>query len=244
MLYLFPVIDGPGNARCQQEIIGLYRLLPRRQRSRFDHQKQERVDAAGPLSGPEFVSRPHQVLRREIDVNITLITIIILIIKKGASETWRVCVCCSLMCISMALRVQHFLFTRRGECGAHGDTLSQDMGAMALNDPSAEMNDAIDECMVCSDMKRDTLFGPCGHVNCCSACAPRVKKCLVCKEPIATRTKVIFLSLYIFLCVDAFFFYPFLFSRVPFILLISLLRHNATPFLHLSGSYSRSHFRW
>ena len=80
---------------------------------------------------------------------------------------------------------------RRGECGAHGDTLSQEMGAVALTEMGGDMSDAADECMVCSDMKRDTLFGPCGHVNCCSACAPRVKKCLVCKEPIATRTKVL-----------------------------------------------------
>ncbi|XP_047739586.1 E3 ubiquitin-protein ligase mib1 [Hyalella azteca] len=50
--------------------------------------------------------------------------------------------------------------------------------------------ETLDECMVCSDMKRDVLFGPCGHVATCSVCAPRVKKCLMCKEPVATRTKV------------------------------------------------------
>ena len=77
---------------------------------------------------------------------------------------------------------------RRGECGAHGDTLSQEMGASALADIS-DM-DAVEECTVCSDMKRDTLFGPCGHVTCCSVCAPRVKKCLVCKDPITSRTRV------------------------------------------------------
>lgn len=48
----------------------------------------------------------------------------------------------------------------------------------------------LDECLVCSDLKRDTLFKPCGHVACCSVCAPRVKKCLVCREPVATRAKV------------------------------------------------------
>ncbi|XP_046464606.1 E3 ubiquitin-protein ligase MIB1-like [Daphnia pulex] len=78
----------------------------------------------------------------------------------------------------------------RGECGAHGDTLSQEMGAVALADMACDLGDTADECMVCSDLKRDTLFGPCGHVNCCSACAPRVKKCLVCKDPITTRTKI------------------------------------------------------
>lgn len=49
---------------------------------------------------------------------------------------------------------------------------------------------SLDECLVCSDLKRDTLFKPCGHVACCSVCAPRVKKCLVCREPVATRAKV------------------------------------------------------
>ena len=44
--------------------------------------------------------------------------------------------------------------------------------------------------MVCSDTKRDTLFGPCGHVATCSLCSPRVKKCLLCKEPVQSRTKV------------------------------------------------------
>ncbi|CAB3369216.1 Hypothetical predicted protein, partial [Cloeon dipterum] len=41
-----------------------------------------------------------------------------------------------------------------------------------------------------SDMKRDSLFTPCGHVACCTACSPRVKKCLVCREPVVTRVKI------------------------------------------------------
>ena len=48
----------------------------------------------------------------------------------------------------------------------------------------------LEECMVCSDMKRDTLFGPCGHIATCSLCSPRVKKCLMCKEPVSSRTKI------------------------------------------------------
>lgn len=51
-------------------------------------------------------------------------------------------------------------------------------------------NEGLDECMVCSDMKRDMLFGPCGHVATCSLCSPRVKKCLMCKETVQSRTKV------------------------------------------------------
>ena len=52
------------------------------------------------------------------------------------------------------------------------------------------VDECLDECMVCSDMKRDSLFGPCMHVATCSNCSPRVKKCLVCKEPVQSRTKV------------------------------------------------------
>ena len=50
--------------------------------------------------------------------------------------------------------------------------------------------ESFEDCMVCSDTKRDTLFGPCGHVATCSLCSPRVKKCLLCKEPVQSRTKV------------------------------------------------------
>lgn len=51
-------------------------------------------------------------------------------------------------------------------------------------------NEGLDECMVCSDMKRDMLFGPCGHVATCSLCSSRVKKCLMCKEAVQSRTKI------------------------------------------------------
>lgn len=60
--------------------------------------------------------------------------------------------------------------------------------------------------MVCSDMKRDTLFGPCGHIATCSLCSPRVKKCLICKEQVQSRTKVqkptslVSLCMHIFSC--------------------------------------------
>lgn len=49
---------------------------------------------------------------------------------------------------------------------------------------------AIDECLVCSDGKREVLFNPCGHVACCNVCAPRVKKCLICRENVLSRVKV------------------------------------------------------
>jgi E3 ubiquitin-protein ligase mind-bomb len=55
---------------------------------------------------------------------------------------------------------------------------------------SSQDQESLEECMVCSDMKRDTLFGPCGHIATCSLCSPRVKKCLMCKEPVQSRTKI------------------------------------------------------
>ncbi|CAL1265913.1 unnamed protein product [Larinioides sclopetarius] len=58
------------------------------------------------------------------------------------------------------------------------------------NTTPVQDNETLEECMVCSDMKRDTLFGPCGHIATCSLCSPRVKKCLMCKEPVQSRTKI------------------------------------------------------
>lgn len=51
----------------------------------------------------------------------------------------------------------------------------------------------LDECLLCSEQKRDTLFKPCGHVCCCETCAPRVKKCLICRESVSAKEKVCFL---------------------------------------------------
>ncbi|KAK0179704.1 hypothetical protein PV327_005432 [Microctonus hyperodae] len=48
----------------------------------------------------------------------------------------------------------------------------------------------IDECLVCSDGKREMLFSPCGHVTCCNVCAPRVKKCLICRANVVSRSKI------------------------------------------------------
>ncbi|XP_067128352.1 E3 ubiquitin-protein ligase MIB1 [Centruroides vittatus] len=56
--------------------------------------------------------------------------------------------------------------------------------------PPQNDQDTLEECMVCSDLKRDTLFGPCGHIATCSLCSPRVKKCLMCKEQVQSRTKI------------------------------------------------------
>ncbi|XP_012232217.1 E3 ubiquitin-protein ligase MIB1 [Linepithema humile] len=64
----------------------------------------------------------------------------------------------------------------------HKDKESHDIEVI----PSA----AIDECLVCSDGKREMLFSPCGHVACCNVCAPRVKKCLICRENVLSRVKI------------------------------------------------------
>lgn len=64
-------------------------------------------------------------------------------------------------------------------------------GQVGTRSPSLNSNiESLEECMVCSDMKRDTLFGPCGHIATCSLCSPRVKKCLICKDQVQSRTKV------------------------------------------------------
>uniref|UniRef100_A0A087XXV1 RING-type E3 ubiquitin transferase n=1 Tax=Poecilia formosa TaxID=48698 RepID=A0A087XXV1_POEFO len=64
-------------------------------------------------------------------------------------------------------------------------------GQVDTRSPSLNSNiESLEECMVCSDMKRDTLFGPCGHIATCSLCSPRVKKCLICKEQVQSRTKI------------------------------------------------------
>ena len=57
-------------------------------------------------------------------------------------------------------------------------------------DEAKKKEQALDECLVCSDQKRDTLFLPCAHVAVCSGCSDRVKKCLICKEYVDERKKV------------------------------------------------------
>lgn len=48
----------------------------------------------------------------------------------------------------------------------------------------------VDECILCSEKKRDTVFKPCGHVVSCEACGSRIKKCLICRETVSSREKV------------------------------------------------------
>uniref|UniRef100_A0A0K2V134 RING-type domain-containing protein n=1 Tax=Lepeophtheirus salmonis TaxID=72036 RepID=A0A0K2V134_LEPSM len=48
----------------------------------------------------------------------------------------------------------------------------------------------LEECIVCSDQKRDMLFVPCGHVAVCHGCSDKVKKCLICKEYVDERRQI------------------------------------------------------
>ncbi|XP_031636139.1 E3 ubiquitin-protein ligase mind-bomb-like [Contarinia nasturtii] len=58
------------------------------------------------------------------------------------------------------------------------------------NETNISTTTQLEECLICSDLKRDTIFKPCGHVSCCDTCAPRVKKCLICRETVFSREKI------------------------------------------------------
>ncbi|XP_073986784.1 E3 ubiquitin-protein ligase MIB1-like [Rhodnius prolixus] len=59
-----------------------------------------------------------------------------------------------------------------------------------LDPRKGDVDLCLEECLVCSDHKRETLFQPCGHVACCSTCAPRVKRCLICRESVLSTAKI------------------------------------------------------
>lgn len=64
------------------------------------------------------------------------------------------------------------------------------MGPGESHESSDKTQQDLDECLVCSDQKRNTLFLPCAHVAVCFECGERVKKCLICKEYVDDRKKV------------------------------------------------------
>lgn len=65
------------------------------------------------------------------------------------------------------------------------------LAGLAATGLSLEESSApLDECLLCSERKRDTVFKPCGHVCCCEACTVRVKKCLICRESVSARDKI------------------------------------------------------
>ncbi|KAK2723321.1 hypothetical protein QYM36_001843 [Artemia franciscana] len=66
-----------------------------------------------------------------------------------------------------------------------------DLALSSLNDDDNNSGeDSSDECMVCSDLKREIVFNPCGHAVSCSNCSSRIKKCIICKEQVQTRIKI------------------------------------------------------
>lgn len=48
-------------------------------------------------------------------------------------------------------------------------------------------DETTDECVVCMDGKKDTVFCPCGHYYCCSKCATKLTICPICRSPIDDR---------------------------------------------------------
>jgi hypothetical protein len=73
---------------------------------------------------------------------------------------------------------------------ANNDQQPQQVSATKIE--SSEIN--VDECLLCSEKKRDTVFKPCGHVVACEACGARIKKCLICRETVSSREKVFILK--------------------------------------------------
>lgn len=59
-----------------------------------------------------------------------------------------------------------------------------------FNSDSQPTESNMEECLLCSENKRDTVFKPCGHVISCEACGSRMKKCLLCRETVSSREKV------------------------------------------------------
>lgn len=72
----------------------------------------------------------------------------------------------------------------------HKEKKGEEVEMVPQNSQNTNISSSMDECLVCSDAKRDMLFHPCGHVTCCSGCAPRVKKCLICRESVINRVKI------------------------------------------------------
>ena len=49
---------------------------------------------------------------------------------------------------------------------------------------SLSVNKNLDECPICCENSIEVMVKPCNHVAACSECSKRLKKCLICKEPI------------------------------------------------------------
>lgn len=47
-------------------------------------------------------------------------------------------------------------------------------------------------CKICCEKMVAIVFLPCGHLVCCAQCAPALKKCPMCRQPIKGSTRVTF----------------------------------------------------
>uniref|UniRef100_UPI0035901ADB E3 ubiquitin-protein ligase MIB1-like n=1 Tax=Myxine glutinosa TaxID=7769 RepID=UPI0035901ADB len=48
----------------------------------------------------------------------------------------------------------------------------------------------LQECLVCSSGRPDTIFVPCGHAVACKDCATRIRHCLLCRKPVQERNQL------------------------------------------------------
>lgn len=86
-----------------------------------------------------------------------------------------------------------FILFRRSqiESGATNTTkAAQQSPTPSLDLAKSNDNTQDPVCTICSDSPVQTVFNPCGHAVCCEPCGSRVKKCLVCRATVTTRTKV------------------------------------------------------
>lgn len=87
---------------------------------------------------------------------------------------------------------------QHGQSTAAGDSAAAAAGQVGIVESLAGLSleevsptgGPLDECLLCSERKRDTIFKPCGHVCCCEGCTMRVKKCLICRESVTAREKI------------------------------------------------------
>lgn len=73
-------------------------------------------------------------------------------------------------------------------CTKFLETLS-DSGRLAIIKAALYIPDIIfendnDECIVCMDQVKDTIFYPCGHFMVCKTCTTQITKCPTCRSTI------------------------------------------------------------
>jgi hypothetical protein len=59
--------------------------------------------------------------------------------------------------------------------------------SMLANVKVFDVNEEDDECPICMDAKKDTVFIPCGHYTTCGSCASRLNTCPICRARVEER---------------------------------------------------------